>query len=360
MAGGFVGVGGTARKIKAVYVGVDGVARKITKAYVGVDGVARPCFSSRTTITSNGAIGTYPYGACYHVQGTTAGYEYAVFFGGEHDNRRTNNVYAYNSNFVASTVQALTYNGSGDTTANTGEKGFYFYSDYDTDDGDTTNILYTIDKNLLITTGTRTTNKYTNRIGAGRCGNYVLVNSWTASNSCTAFTDDMVSTQLANLPVANEWWGIAGNEHGCIFNYYNSNAVAYSTDLVQTSTTPFSGAEYSNTQKGSTTSYSFVLADNYVSSWQMWNLDFVKTGTVSSAVSGSNGRQLKEYAVYASSNRNATCYAMSPEGLIAAYQCVVAATVNSIGNVGNSIIYGTGYSANGGVYYSQMGALTAS
>lgn len=42
MAGGFVGVGGTARKIKAVYVGVDGVARKITKAYVGVDGVAKP------------------------------------------------------------------------------------------------------------------------------------------------------------------------------------------------------------------------------------------------------------------------------------------------------------------------------
>lgn len=41
MAGGFVGVGGTARKIKAVYVGVDGVARKITKAYVGVDSVAR-------------------------------------------------------------------------------------------------------------------------------------------------------------------------------------------------------------------------------------------------------------------------------------------------------------------------------
>lgn len=46
MAGGFVGVGGTARKMQAAYVGVNGIARKVLKVYVGVNGIARPCFTS--------------------------------------------------------------------------------------------------------------------------------------------------------------------------------------------------------------------------------------------------------------------------------------------------------------------------
>lgn len=41
MANGYLGVDGTARKLKSLYVGVDGVARKVKKAYIGVDGKAR-------------------------------------------------------------------------------------------------------------------------------------------------------------------------------------------------------------------------------------------------------------------------------------------------------------------------------
>lgn len=37
----YVGVGGTARKIKEMYVGVNGTARKVKKGYVGVNGKAR-------------------------------------------------------------------------------------------------------------------------------------------------------------------------------------------------------------------------------------------------------------------------------------------------------------------------------
>ena len=40
--GGYVGVGGVARKISKGYVGVNGIARKIIKAYIGVNGIARP------------------------------------------------------------------------------------------------------------------------------------------------------------------------------------------------------------------------------------------------------------------------------------------------------------------------------
>jgi hypothetical protein len=38
----YIGVDGTARKVKRAYIGVDGTARRITKGYIGVGGVARP------------------------------------------------------------------------------------------------------------------------------------------------------------------------------------------------------------------------------------------------------------------------------------------------------------------------------
>lgn len=40
----YLGVDGTARKVKSTYVGVHGLARKVKKAYVGIGGVARPFF----------------------------------------------------------------------------------------------------------------------------------------------------------------------------------------------------------------------------------------------------------------------------------------------------------------------------
>ncbi len=42
----YIGVNGTARRVKKIYIGIDGVARKIKKAYIGIGGVARPCFGS--------------------------------------------------------------------------------------------------------------------------------------------------------------------------------------------------------------------------------------------------------------------------------------------------------------------------
>jgi hypothetical protein len=44
--GVYIGVSGTARKIKTEYIGVSGVARKIKRAYIGVNGVARQCLGS--------------------------------------------------------------------------------------------------------------------------------------------------------------------------------------------------------------------------------------------------------------------------------------------------------------------------
>lgn len=45
-----VGVGGKARKVKALYVGVGGKARKVKKVYVGVGGKARLVYASYVAV----------------------------------------------------------------------------------------------------------------------------------------------------------------------------------------------------------------------------------------------------------------------------------------------------------------------
>lgn len=43
---GYIGIGGTARKVKNLYFGVGNTARKVKKAYIGVNGVAQLWYSS--------------------------------------------------------------------------------------------------------------------------------------------------------------------------------------------------------------------------------------------------------------------------------------------------------------------------
>ena len=43
----YMGIGGSARKIKQVYIGVDGVARAVKKGYIGIDGIARAFFGGQ-------------------------------------------------------------------------------------------------------------------------------------------------------------------------------------------------------------------------------------------------------------------------------------------------------------------------
>lgn len=43
----YMGIGGSARKIKQVYIGVDGVARAVKKGYIGIDGIARAFYGGQ-------------------------------------------------------------------------------------------------------------------------------------------------------------------------------------------------------------------------------------------------------------------------------------------------------------------------
>lgn len=79
--GAYIGVDGTARKIRSLYVGVSGVARKIKKAYIGVGGVARLIFKSGSgTPGFYGATPTVAYTA-HSVAASSVG-SYGIFTGG--------------------------------------------------------------------------------------------------------------------------------------------------------------------------------------------------------------------------------------------------------------------------------------
>ena len=80
--GAYIGIGGTARKVKKMYVGIDGVARRIKKAYIGIGGVARPCFSGEP-IEYWGI--TYLFPMRGSLAATTVG-NYALFGGGYNGN----------------------------------------------------------------------------------------------------------------------------------------------------------------------------------------------------------------------------------------------------------------------------------
>ena len=47
---GYIGIGGTAKKVKNIYVGVGGVAKKVKKGYIGVGGVAKQWYSALPTL----------------------------------------------------------------------------------------------------------------------------------------------------------------------------------------------------------------------------------------------------------------------------------------------------------------------
>lgn len=54
-----VGVGGKARKVKALYVGVGGKARKVKKVYVGVGGKARLVYQSYIPVTGISVVNSH-------------------------------------------------------------------------------------------------------------------------------------------------------------------------------------------------------------------------------------------------------------------------------------------------------------
>ena len=98
----YIGVGGTARKVKKIYIGVGGIARKVKKAYIGVGGVARPCFSEG--LEYYGTITPLSM-ARYRLAAATVG-NYAIFAGGYSD-ASLDAVEAYTDTLTKTSCEAL-------------------------------------------------------------------------------------------------------------------------------------------------------------------------------------------------------------------------------------------------------------
>ena len=73
----YIGVDGTARKIKKGYIGIDDIAHRIKKAYVGIGGVARPCWPTGE-LTYYGVIDPLTRHATYSAAEVA---DYAIFKG---------------------------------------------------------------------------------------------------------------------------------------------------------------------------------------------------------------------------------------------------------------------------------------
>lgn len=96
----YVGVSGTARRVKKMYVGVNGVARKVKKLYVGVNGIARKVFGGGIVYIGTTADGMSAAGRFYRA---TCNANYAMFAG------RGQTVCAYNSSLTLNTTASLLY-----------------------------------------------------------------------------------------------------------------------------------------------------------------------------------------------------------------------------------------------------------
>ena len=82
----YIGVGGKARKVKAIYIGVGGKARKVIKAYIGVNGKARKFWPHLGTIQKASNFIDNLSVARYKMGEASIG-NYAVFAGGKTKNR---------------------------------------------------------------------------------------------------------------------------------------------------------------------------------------------------------------------------------------------------------------------------------
>ena len=101
----YIGVGGTARKVKKIYFGVGNTARKVKKAYIGIGGIARPFFSGGEvvyygTTTALSIARQSAAGASVGKYGLIAGGAKTTATGNTNSSYYTNSVVTYDNNLT--------------------------------------------------------------------------------------------------------------------------------------------------------------------------------------------------------------------------------------------------------------------
>ena len=325
-------------------------------------GTAEATPTDRTTVTSLGQVGTYPWGSATDVLGTSAGYAYAVLASGQRNSSRTNNAYAFNEDFVHSNTQALMYYDSYASTSDLPERGFLAYGSYG--DSRTDQDVYTVNANLQYQqiVNTRVSGQYTPTLG--RCGEYMLFYPNGNGSAIAAITSDLVFSSAGTHGFSRHC-ASSGGENGCVLASYTDDAIAFTPDLVMTAISPAS-QNMTNVSQGIANETLYLMTTTGSGYADTWTTDFVKSSNISFPYTAGNSnvpaaRRLAEYAAFLGGfgSFGSNSVFVGPDGLTQTSAGTVAEGELAAANVGDSVIYGTGYNPIGGYYYSALAVYTA-
>lgn len=252
----YVGVSGTATKVKKLYVGVNGIARKVKKLYVGVNGIARKVFGGDISYYGTGTslgksryllaaqtIGNYAIFSC----GTTAvsgTYSYTV-----------NNIDYYDKSLVKGST-TFTYKRSRQASGTIGNYAVFVGGNSESSSGQDT--VQAINKSLTKSYPTALSSSYDRGSGSSN-GSYLIFVGTTAGNTQTspldAYNSSLVKStvNISGTSVYNNRDMVAAS----IGNYvlmcggYNSgnkkNVIAINTSLTVSAATDLSYARFRST-----------------------------------------------------------------------------------------------------------------
>lgn len=163
----YVGVGGTATRIKKLYVGVNGVARKVKKLYVGVNGIARKVFGGGELVYSGKATSLQ---SGKYLMGVASIPEYCIYAKGGTASSPGYTADAYDPSLTHSTFSAGT--SSAWRPAGVNHNGIAKFAGGKTSSS-YSKIVVSVDSSLTVSSNTSLTNgrQY---IGAACIGNYAI------------------------------------------------------------------------------------------------------------------------------------------------------------------------------------------
>lgn len=252
----YVGVDGTARKVKKLYAGVGGTARKVKKGYVGVNGTARPCWTGGELTyfgsSEDGAIERPRPSLCECTKCSVSFNNHAIFAGGVRSKDSYGTI--YNENLSATTFSFnRAKNGSGAATV--GDYALFAGGIDETRDDAWKGLFRAepLDKNMLLITeisfyygafymGVASTEKYA--LFAGGTSNTSYPASTMARVNC--FDQELVSDYLSPLPSSRYYVSGITLEDKMLFagGTNHKEVTVYDNSLVQIAAADLSQAYY--------------------------------------------------------------------------------------------------------------------
>ena len=216
----YVGINGTATKVKRLYVGVNGIARKIKKMYVGVNGIARKVFGGELKYYGTA---TALSRARSEAASTTAG-EYAFFAGGHIYNGVVSVVDAYNKSLTLTTPNSFgeTYGSRELGAATAGEYALFAGGNGSTGQSNLHKQVRAYDGHSLVKTNATALSLEKFALGGAAVGDYAVFaggfkNASEVIGTAEGYNSSLVKVEVASLTTSRAYMFSASNEAAAFF-----------------------------------------------------------------------------------------------------------------------------------------------